>query len=468
MSEHTHHHDEPWDDMPLPNQEEAWQKMKLLLDKEEERRLVPFWFWRYALLGLLLFGTATGGYFLLNRTGDKQTGRMPVEKDLQQPENTQEKIQTKPGKATGELPALSVAKKKEMENKTVQQNKTTAAVEEKEEGKNRIALPQIQGTKANNSSAINQAARSFSKKQTLPNKPSLPTKKMPADGYSEKEKEEAKIVSANKEPFFLPNRDSLQKRTDSTKQLMIAAEKKDSTSTRDTATAAPPVVSNSAGEKKPKKKSHSLFSAGVGLQQAIAVNGQQSSSYNLNGKQNKLSDHIPSVYLRLQKGRWFVQGEFHYSVPQPVKPLSFSQTTFYNAFSAELRTEKVSLQKLYYHQVPFSINYFLFPAWSLGAGGTYNLLAGAVTEQATGRKNITTGGDTLFTSIVPVKGYRDSFLYRSTVGILLQTDYHWKRFSVGLRYTKNLQPFIKYTQPDGTVEEEKSPVLQAVLRFRIK
>jgi hypothetical protein len=67
-----------------------------------------------------------------------------------------------------------------------------------------------------------------------------------------------------------------------------------------------------------------------------------------------------------------------------------------------------------------------------------------------------------------VKGYNDSFLYNSTAGVLLQTDYHWKRVSFGLRYTRNLQPFIKYTKPDGAVLEEKNGVLQAVLRLRLE
>jgi hypothetical protein len=105
--------------------------------------------------------------------------------------------------------------------------------------------------------------------------------------------------------------------------------------------------------------------------------------------------------------------------------------------------------------------------WSVGAGMMYNLLAGAVTEQEIESKNVQLGTTTISRNLAPVKGYKDSFLYKTTAGILLQTDYHWKRFSLGLRFTQHLQPFIKYTSPDGVVMDEKNKVLQAILRFRL-
>ena len=93
--------------------------------------------------------------------------------------------------------------------------------------------------------------------------------------------------------------------------------------------------------------------------------------------------------------------------------------------------------------------------------------SGAVAEQQIEDKNIFNGAGWSYSNPTTIKGYTDSFLYRATAGILLQTDYHWKRISLGLRYTRALQPFIKYTRPDGTVLDEKNQALQAVLRFRV-
>jgi hypothetical protein len=103
----------------------------------------------------------------------------------------------------------------------------------------------------------------------------------------------------------------------------------------------------------------------------------------------------------------------------------------------------------------------------VGTGAVYNILAGAVTEQEVTSKNVQTGNESVSRSIAPVQGYKDSFLYKTTAGLLFQTDYHWKRFALGLRYTQNLEPFIKYTRPDGTILNERNRVLQAIIRFRL-
>jgi hypothetical protein len=49
----------------------------------------------------------------------------------------------------------------------------------------------------------------------------------------------------------------------------------------------------------------------------------------------------------------------------------------------------------------------------------------------------------------------------------MQADYQWRKFSFGLRYTRDVQPYIKYTRPDGTVNEEKNQSLQLIVRYRI-
>lgn len=210
-----------------------------------------------------------------------------------------------------------------------------------------------------------------------------------------------------------------------------------------------------------------MWSAGVGLQQSIALYHQQSSMVDTIGQGQLFFDYFPSLYFKVQRDRWFAQAEFHYSVPQPVKQFSFSQKTRYDATNLILNTERFIIQKMYYHQLPFSVNYFALPNLSIGVGGVYNILAGAVTQQELTSKNVQTGNETVSRNLAPVKGYKDSFLYKTTAGILLQTDYHWKRLSLGLRYTQNFQPFIKYTKPDGTILDEKTQALQAILRFRL-
>ncbi len=500
--------------MPLPDGEKAWQKMKGLLDKEDDRRrALPFWFWEYALVVLLLVGTAAGGYWLLNRkTGEPDTGRS-ADKNTRPSIDVNEKKKrphlSNDAKGTTERTTTDLGPTERPNHQPATPNgstiaatnKSTPAEEKSKTGANKIEeiTPAVAKKEA---AAVRHA---IAKKTTPPvrkaslaattigfgkehsrkdNPPAIAITgktKPPPDGNRVSASNNGETKPARVIPITAnssvkqPATPIMPAATDSLKQLLLktsvdSSNRKDSAShSKDTTKAAEPLVAgNEAKNKKARKKNGLLFSAGAGLQQAIAFNGQQTSSYNLNGRQNRLSDKIPSVYLRLQKGRWFLQGEFFYNLPQAVEAFSFSQKTAYNVTASEVRTEIFTIQKLYYHQLPVSINYFLLPQWSVGAGGTYNRLAGAVTEQQTSLKNVATGSESVTTRVVPVKGFRDSFLYRSNAGLLLQSDYHWKRFCLGLRYTEGLQSFIKYTRPDGAVLDEKAQSLQVVLRFRIK
>ncbi|HEY1021449.1 MAG TPA: hypothetical protein VGE06_04020, partial [Flavisolibacter sp.] len=442
-----------WDDLPLPNEEEAWQKMQRLLEeKDRRRRLLPFWFWRYGLLGILVVGLATGGYFFLAKKGEASrettstnAADSPREKGRQRP------TPREPEKNKVSLPADKGAT---AANKPLHENTSQPlAINRVNPGVEKPRLPKASANTVK--SSFNSS--SFQQKNNVP-----------VDLVLEQKKRE-------REKTFDPtSQDSIPVEKTQVSQPQPKAQtantpSADSTATKDSAEAVitTPVDSSKTQKQAPKKKNPIVFSAGVGLQQAIAFGGQQTSSYNLAGKQNKFSDHLPSVYLRLQKGKLFLQGELHYNVPQPVRPFSFSQVSSYDGASNTVHTERLSMQKLYYHQFPISINYNVLPQWSMGAGVVYNRFAGAVTGQEIQRRNVVTGGENITKQIVPVKGYKDSFLYKSTTGILLQTDYHWGRFSLGLRYTTHLQPFIKYTQPDGAVLNEKNRVLQAILRFRL-
>lgn len=444
MSEEQRYNDEQWADLPLPDGETAWQKMELLLDKEEKRRRVlPFWFWRYAGPGLLAVGMAVGGWLWFGgnekenetiQTATTHHQKQPVEE--LDTKNTDTKSIIKPdGRATDKV------------------------VSKKTDDPEKNSLPQqpFPAKKQKNASGKMQVKK---RESTKDRSASPPLGNTPADLQdellSEKNKAGEKVLV-----LIRPNEiDSIKK---------TIAPKKDSIATKDTTTTkvAEPIANNEQKKEAQNKGSAFMLSAGVGLQQAIALDGQQSSAYNYNGKRNSFSDRIPSLYLRLQKGAWFAQAEFQYAVPQPVQQFSFSQKTRYDAASLNLNTEQLSIQKLYYHQLPFSINYQIMPNWSIGTGVMYNILAGAVSEQEIRSKNVQSGAETISRNITPVKGYKDSFLYKTTAGVLLQTDYHWKRFSLGLRYTQNLEPFIKYTKPDGEVLNEKNKVLQAVLRFRL-
>ncbi|GAA4342702.1 hypothetical protein [Flaviaesturariibacter amylovorans] len=229
----------------------------------------------------------------------------------------------------------------------------------------------------------------------------------------------------------------------------------------------PQNLQNPQNPKNPSSKPL-ILSAGVGLQQLLVVDGQQPTPYNYRGGSGFLSDHVPSVYLRAEKGRWFLQGEVKLSAPQLFRSFAYSQKTVYDTANAQLQVTRNRLRKAYYHQLPLTLNYRVWKGWSIGAGGMYSVFYRALSEQEISTRAITPGATvSSVTRRVPIPEYRDSFLLRSQVHLLLQTDYSWRRWSLGLRYKRDLQPFIRFTRPDGTVEDQHNHSLEAVLRFRL-
>lgn len=209
-----------------------------------------------------------------------------------------------------------------------------------------------------------------------------------------------------------------------------------------------------------------FISAGIGVEQQIPVAGQQIIHFGYKGN-NNVSDYIPSIWLKLEREKkWFLQGEFVYGAPQLLKEFAYSRQT-QNDSSGTVTTSTLHLKKTFYNEIPVSFNYYLHPNLSAGIGAAYNWFHGAIAEKEINTHNSIIPVNTVVQQLVPINGYTDSFLYRSHTYLLLQTDYQWRRLSLGLKFTKDMQSYIKYTLPDGAVENQKNWSLQFMLRFRL-
>lgn len=452
--------DNEWDDVPLPDGDAAWQKMELLLDKEDRRRGLPFWFWRYAGYGLLLVGLAAGAWLLTGRKAEEakaptaESNPLPpsAEGNKEQVAKNKETVAGKQKRSV--LPAQQPA---------TQPEPKAVATPETAKAKEKTPSPIVPKKTAFTNPELPAGKRQKVARET---KPAQPNPLTPSEPLEKKTDQKVTGKDVNIVSSFDLQTPVLQKADSVTTKTTV---QKDTTAAKDTVAAkpAPPVVKVKEKKAKPEPKTGFVWSAGIGFQKAIALSNQKSTTGDTAGRKRYFFDYFPSVYVKLQRDKWFAQAELAYSVPQPVQSFSFSQKTTYNSSALTLNTQRAILQKLYYHQLSLSLNYHPLPQWSVGAGLIQNRLAGAVTERENVSKNVQTGAESYSKYTVPVKGYTDSFFYKSTASLLLQTDYHLKRFSLGLRYTKNLQPFMTYTKPDGTVLNEKNSVLQAVLRFRL-
>jgi hypothetical protein len=225
-------------------------------------------------------------------------------------------------------------------------------------------------------------------------------------------------------------------------------------------------VQQKAGETTPdkQKKNDWTVAAGLSIYQPIPLDGESSVPYNFYGRKGTLSDYIPSAYLRLYRNdKWFVHGEFRYGAPQTVKPFEYKKEIIDSTPVMSI-TANFRLKKTYYHQVPFSIHYFVLPKLSVGAGVIFNRFTGALADKDIYRRG---GGqiDTLLSSAL-VKEKNDTRFAANHLQWSAEINYNWKRFFIGGRFSRDINPFIKYTDPTtGAPVEKKLQALNVFLRY---
>ena len=194
-----------------------------------------------------------------------------------------------------------------------------------------------------------------------------------------------------------------------------------------------------------KKPAGLTLEAGLSLGQSIPIGHQKMSSYNL------LSDYIPSPYLRLSIGdRWYLQtapriNSAQYTRPQLIDS-SGGDTTHIPGYPQYLQYNRITLKKLYYTDIPLTINYRAFKGLYLGAGIQYSRLWQAAGEdRITLRPSNGLGSDTLISSKTIGLKKKDS-VFRKLSGsdwrLLLEANYTWRQFTFGLQYQQGLKTFL--------------------------
>ncbi len=217
----------------------------------------------------------------------------------------------------------------------------------------------------------------------------------------------------------------------------------------------------------PKQKSI-YFAAGLGLHQLLPIAGQKLNLYNSLGRKNSIADYIPSVYVRMYKNKkWFIQSEFRYGAPQYTRETLFRQSKIIDTSSSTITSTNSNVKKTFYHQVPVSFNYFVLPGFSVGAGITFNQFSSALVQQEVHKSNTITQTDSLISSGLIQQKKADSNFKKSYMQALIETQYQWKRFSAGVRFSFGLQPYLKFQLPGEEQREEKNTSLQIFIRYEL-
>jgi hypothetical protein len=505
--------DQQFNDLPMPDQEESWQKMKEMLDKDDnDDRIVPPIFLNSCLgWGLLLLVGLTVVWLVVRperwwsettkakdtslsdkvqkpgskeASGDEKStiSKHPINKDETSIITDQkQKISPSTQSSVIEQNKKSEPKTKDtlLSDKVQKQNTKEELRDEKsaisKHPINKDETSVITGQKQKISRSVqspvidqNKNKSSFNTVPVRNKKPEPKTK----EPIQKTDLAQQTLIKSNNIPTKVNDDETFDQRNKmkngdtslfATNQQQIPSVK-DSVKTE---SMIQPV--DSAIQKKTILSQRKLMvTAGLGLQQLIPIAGQAAVPYNYYGSEGVLPDYTPSVFLQLhKKGKWFIMGEFRYGAAQSVKEFSYNQQTKYDTASMNVTMTTMRLKKTYYHQLPLSFNYYVIPNLSVGIGGMYSRFYGATTEKEINTQNVLTQTNATVEEIIPVKHFTDSFLYKTQVHTFIQADYHWKRFSFGLRYTRDLQPYIRYTKPDGTIDEKKNQSLQLMIRYRL-
>lgn len=494
--------DQKMKNISSPDEEVSWQKMSKLLDDNERQKPIGFfnnYFWLSLLVGLLLIGGwyALDAYKNAQTKSIAQTVRSLTNVTTTNNNNSIPPISTNQNSQkltpTTETPNVSSTSDK-INNGSKEINKS-ARIEQVNLSQPIIVAPtEREALKVNNaperSTVLTKNKSIFHKRQNaiatnLNEKNTNPLIKSSFTSEHKTKKNrvvkitpdapitvseiKAAITAFNTTATPIPDSLTTVKKVPTIEivpnNLSLSKEKStDSLSNKKEKNKLP----NLADTKNKKTDSNKKYfaSVGIGFHQQIPLNGQKVVSLGYNAKSG-IADYIPSIYLRLERDqKWFVQGEFNYGNPQYVKSFSYFMQTHADA-AGNIITTSYHLQKTFYSEIPVSFNYYIRQNWSAGVGGMYSWFHGAIAEKEINSKNVQTQQETVIRQVVPIKDFTDSFLYRSQTYLLFQTDYQWRRFSFGLRYSRDLQPYIKYTLPNGIVEDKRNWSLEFILRFQL-
>ena len=508
-----------WNDLPLPDENMAWSDMKRRLEEDDDKPVAAWWRRGCVLWGLLLLLLLTAGWFIVrpekwfsnskkenavakeetvpgnrknsntsgNNTDNKNENDLPANSpndpdtvnipgDTNAPDNNAAGNNTSPGTNT------SASDNKPGDGNTTPVNNPAGndRINNNPPTSGRNGLTNTNGSIINSNTSGNQSTTltggNRTRGQRTPTKP--PVQRKPGQlspgntsgqlphNPADQDTKEPVTVKPDSPAVAIPK--------------IIAAD----TAITKSKTPTDPVIKKDSAIKKPvvasiekdKDKKKTYFSAGIAVHQLLPVAGQKSSPYNSLGRKGTLLDYIPSAYLRFHKeNKWFIQAEFRYGAPQYIKDkdedgLLYDQkiVTDTGQNPRYVHTTSTRLQKTYYHQLPLSFNYHITPKWTIGAGIVWNKFKTAVSESEINRHDNFLQRDSLFPkTITKVAGDSATQFSKSYFQAMFETQYQWKRFSIGGRYAVGIDPYIRFTLPNQSQRQERNQSVQLFIRYQL-
>lgn len=461
--QHLH---QQWNNLPLPDEQAAWDDMARRLEEDDDDKGIFFW-WRtgcgvWALL-LLLF--AVGWWivrpekYFSNKNNKIDSAASVTIHPQQYGYNQQENLHPK---ANGDTNAPSPAET-ERQHVSGHGNDANNVSEDDRHPSSNDRISNQRVVNPNNG----QAAATRGRRTQPGDRRTMRTRAQErsiADDLDQPTEGNVSVITANnmETSLLLPSLPATVPAFDATiKRPPVKGPEMPVDSS----------LAKKAADEDSSQSSKAFPSFGIAIHQLIPVAGQQATPYNALGREGSLGDYIPSVYVRLNKpDKWFVQAAFRYGAPQNVKEFTYHQESIPDTGVSPrfVTNSSARLKKTFYHQLPLSFNYYVLPNWSVGTGVVWNKFYAAITDQETIKHdNFTNGDSVLFKGIVSIKNDTSGTFAKSFFQGIVETQYQWKRLSIGARYAFGLQPYIRFTLPGMEEQKESNRSLQVFLRLEL-
>ncbi len=447
-------------DLPLPDENMAWADMKRRLDEEDDDGIIAWWRPGCGIWGLLLLTTILIGWWIYsNRTGSATKNKIPV---IQKIERSDMDTIRQAGTGKNEKAETDMREKQHyIDSLALKQQKRSAGIDtitiKINEKKN--AVKQIVKKKENRKQAVISIAKAEEKRERKKTneenkkiggkkdteQPGITDRKDSINKERRIDSSSVSITSATITPDIKKNREDSIIKEINKDSLVVKGNKKDSA-----------------------EKASYFFTAGLALHQQLPLDGQKLTPYNSLGRKGTLLDYIPALYMRFnKKDKWFIQSEIRYGAPQYTKNILYDQKiTLDTGLNPPTLVSSFRVNKTYYHQLSFSFNRYVVQNWTIGAGVSWNKFSSVIAEKEVAKRDNVTQSDTVLSKVI-AREKNDSAFAKSYFQAVIETQYQWKRFSVGARYSFGLQPYLKFRLPGGNEKKENNSSGQVFLRYEL-
>jgi hypothetical protein len=213
------------------------------------------------------------------------------------------------------------------------------------------------------------------------------------------------------------------------------------------------------------------LAVGFSLPLGFPLGDQKPGGYNINAKPNVISDFLPVPHMQYHiNNKMYLQTELQFMNPQYIQPVLLFQkknevqatnTVYYNSVYAK---------KLYYFNFPLGIHYSPFQHFYLGTGLQFSsLVSGVALHEETSspigsnRYNLVSQRYEKFKNDT-ISRRLDNNEFR----LMLDANYYWRQFTVGLRYNQALSNYVNFRLNNASpLFQDKNKSLQFYLRYNL-